>query len=770
MAQGQPLFEKHIFTQQHDSLPYRLLYPKNYDSHMRYPLLVFLHGSGTRGRDNEAQLRDLPDVFLEDYYRTTFPCFIVVPQCPEAQVWVHFPHFPNSLKATDTPATAARLVLSLLTRLAAQLPVDDRRLYLTGYSMGGEGTFDLIARKPELFAAAVPVCPVADTANAALIKDNNIWVFHGAADKVNDVHYSRLMINALRRQREDPLYTEYPGVGHRPWIKAYREPDLIPWMFSQIKTNHAHTDNKPVLTRQDTLLGSVTAERAWWEVLYYDLQVVPYFETRRLNGSNTITYKVVEGKSNIMQIDLQQPLQIDSIVLDRSTPISFSNEGHVWYLKMPRQAIGSEHKVTVYYSGIPHVAKSPPWQGGITWTRDSLNRPWIATSCQLTGASVWYPCKNHQSDEPDRGASITITVPDTLVAVANGKLIKKEEGPNNTITYKWEVLNPINNYGLCFYVGKYVEIKEPYTGIGGDLPLHFWVLDYNKTKAEQHLIPNTKQSVTHLEYWFGAFPFYKDGLKLVDAPYIGMEHQSAVAYGNRYKYGYKGKDISGTGWGLKYDIILVHELAHEWFGNSITTEDLADKWVQEGFAGYGEILYLESQFDKEAANEYLIAKMRNIENKNPVIPRYNVNETGGADDFSKGRTLVHMIRQIMNDDKKFRRLLLHINEHFYHKITTSKEVEKFICNRTVIDLSKMFEQYLHTTQIPILEYHIASNHIQYRYTNCIPRFTMPLKVSVGNKSLWLNPSTQWQELPLNGASGEDTLKIDPNFYVGLSRQ
>jgi aminopeptidase N len=221
---------------------------------------------------------------------------------------------------------------------------------------------------------------------------------------------------------------------------------------------------------------------------------------------------------------------------------------------------------------------------------------------------------------------------------------------------------------------------------------------------------------------------------------------------------------------MKYDIILVHELAHEWFGNSITTEDLADKWIHEGFTGYAEILYLESRFGKQAANEYLIAKMKNIENNTPVIPRYNVNETGGADDFSKGRTIIHMMRQIMNDDKKFHQLLLDMNKLFYHKTTTSKEVEIFICKSTGIDFSKMFDQYLHTVQIPILEYYIVNNKIKYRYTNCIQHFAMPLKVNIKNEFIWLKPSHQWQELKVKDLSKSDIIDIDANFYVTAERK
>lgn len=762
-AQREISFDKGIFTSENDSLPYRILYPQDYDSNTRYPMLVFLHGSGARGNDNEAQLSNVPQAFLNEYNRTTFPCFILAPQCAQNDAWVNFPDFPHSLQATDTPTTSASMTLELITTLVKTLNIDTQRIYLTGYSMGGEGTFDFIARKPELFAAAAPVCPVADTANAHLIKDNDIWIFHGAEDKVNAVQYSRIAVDALRRQGADPLYTEYPGTGHRCWPLAYNEPDLLPWMFSHVKTNNLSSAKGEVLTRMDTLMGTVTPEREWWDVQRYDLRIEPHFETRTITGSNSITYNVIGTGSSIMQIDLQQPLKIDSVLLDGTTRISFSADRHVWYLQMPPQAIGTQHTAAVYYSGIPHVAKSPPWHGGFTWTRDSLHRPWIATSCQLTGASVWYPCKSHQGDEPDSGASVTIIMPDTLVAVANGRLAAKQPYGQNRTAYTWSVVNPINNYGLCFYAGKYVHIREPYTGTAGNLPLNFWMLDYNVERAKHHLLPGTKLAIDAMEHWLGPYPFYEDEVKLVDAPYIGMEHQSAVAYGNRYNNGYKGRDISGTGWGMKYDIILVHELAHEWFGNSITTKDLADKWIHEGLAGYTEILYLEQQFGKDAAREYLIAKRKSILNSRPVIARYNINESGDSDDYAKGRAVIHMVRAIMNDDAKFRQLLIDINKKFYHTTTTSQAIEQYISQASGTDFSKMFAQYLHTTKLPVLEYKISGSKLQYRYANCREDFTMPLKTII-NGEQWLKPTTTWKHVRLKKGKVA-TLEIDPDFYV-----
>lgn len=522
---------------------------------------------------------------------------------------------------------------------------------------------------------------------------------------------------------------------------------------------------KDHFTRQDTLRGSITAERSWWDVQRYDLVITPYYIEQSIVGSNAITYKVVDSVHvSEMQIDLQPPLKIDSVLLDGAVKISYTQEEKVWHLRMPKQELGDEHTITIYYSGKPTVAADPPGDGGVTWTKDSLGRPWVATSCQGIGASIWYPCKDHQSDEPDKGATISITVPDTLVAVSNGMFSKVYRVDDYTLTYKWEVVNPINNYGICFYVGKYMVLTEDYEGAKGPLSMSFWVLDYNHEKAKAHLIPNAVKTITCYEKWMGPYPFYEDGFKMVDAPYIGMEHQSAVAYGNRYKYGYRGKDISNTGWGMTYDILIVHEVAHEWFGNSITTADLADKWVHEGFAGYAEILYLNDTVGKEAANEYVIAKRKYIKNETPVIPAYGLNEMNGADDYSKGRAIVHMVRQVINDDRVFNDLLKNLNKEFYHKVTTSAELEKYISLTTGVDFSKFFDQYLRNPQLPVLEYKFHDGELSYRYTDCIKDFSMPIKVMLG-KEQWITPTTKWQKISAKELANAQSLTVDPNFYL-----
>ena len=545
---------------------------------------------------------------------------------------------------------------------------------------------------------------------------------------------------------------------------------VICLFFAAATLAQSASDLKPT-THQDTLRGSITPERGWWDVLRYDISIKPLLESKRIIGSNKISYKVLNNSENrIMQIDLQEPLEIDSVFFNRKRKISFIQEGNAWHLLLPKQKKGEENSVDIYYSGTPRVSQEPPADGGFIWTTDSLGRPWISTFCQGPGASSWYPCKDHQSDEPDNGASVSIIVPDTLVAVSNGRLQSKKNNPDRTVSYKWAVKNPINNYGICLYIGKYINISDQYQGLKGKLSMDYWVLDYNREKAKRYLMPNTVRVIKCYEHWFGPYPFYEDGFKIADVPFMGEEHQSAIAYGNRYKPGnMRGLDRSGTGWGLKYDLLLVHEIAHEWFGNNITVEDQADKWVHEAFAGYAEILYLDYYFGNNAGDEYINARQKDIENEEPIIPRYGVNDDAdGSDNYLKGRTIVHMIRQIMNDDVKFRKLLLDLNTRFYHKVVTSKIIEQYLIEKSGKDLSKMFDQYLRTAQIPVLEYTFKDSVLNYHFTNCINGFNMPVKVHLG-KDFWLSPTTEWQVLKIEDIQAGDVLKLDPNFYVFLKK-
>jgi aminopeptidase N len=525
-------------------------------------------------------------------------------------------------------------------------------------------------------------------------------------------------------------------------------------------------------TRQDTLRGSIGRERSWWDVLKYDVTVTPDYNTKSITGKTTIQYKITEEKhSDYLQIDLQRPLKVDSFYYDGRLYINYPampyyNEGNVWHIPLPKAPKNSIHTISIFYQGIPVEAKRPPWDGGWIWQKDSKGRPWLSVACQGLGASVWFPCKDHQSDEPDSGATITIIVPDTLVTVANGRLIKSES-ENGQSCRTWKVINPINTYNIIPYIGKYTTWHEDYKGEKGNLDCDFWVLDYNLEKAKEQF-KQASMTLKAFEHWFGPYPFYEDGFKLVEAPHLGMEHQSAVAYGNGFKNGYRGRDLSATGWGLKWDFIIVHETGHEWFGNNITSKDIADMWIHEGFTNYSETLFTDFHFGKEAGNEYCIGTRKLIQNDKPIIGPYGVNQEGSSDMYYKGGNMLHTIRQIINDDEKFRMILRGLNKDFYHQTVTTQIIEKYISEKSGIDLSKVFDQYLRTTMIPVLEFKIAGDNLSYRWSNSVPGFNMPVRLA-NTKDEWLKPSAEWKSITVTADMMSTGLEVDKNFYITVKK-
>jgi len=533
---------------------------------------------------------------------------------------------------------------------------------------------------------------------------------------------------------------------------------FIVMMLACFSSVHAQKDH---FTHQDTLRGSNTPQRAWWDVVYYDLHVSFLIDQKQITGYNAITYRVT-GHPQDMQMDLMEPLEIDS-VLQNGRHLDFTRDGNAYFIKIQSaQPLHSIQTIRIYYHGQPHEATNPPWQGGVTWTKDKLGNPWVVTSCQGLGASSWWPCKDYLADEPD-SQQIAITVPDTLMDVSNGRLRKIMRHPNHTRTYVWFVDDPINNYDVAVNIGKYAHWQDVYNGLKGKLTLDYWVMPYN-LKQSHVQFKQVKSMLKCFEYWFGPYPWYRDGYKLVETPYLGMEHQSCVAYGNDYENGYKGRDLSGTGWGLKWDFIIVHESAHEWFGNNITDQDIADMWIHESFANYAEALYVECQYGKQAGEDYVIGCRRLIRNDRPIIGHYGVNDEGSEDMYYKGGNMLNMIRHIIGNDSLWRAILRGLNQTFWHQTVTSRQIEQYIIQKSKSDLQPVFDQYLRTTQIPELEYVSRNDTLWYRWTNVIPDFHMPVRVFAGNHPLVLHATTNWQQITLP-VSGVDVLKIDRNFYV-----
>jgi aminopeptidase N len=520
-------------------------------------------------------------------------------------------------------------------------------------------------------------------------------------------------------------------------------------------------------THQDSLRGTIGPARAWWNVKRYDLNIAVDIAGQSIKGSNRISFDIVKPiKTTVMQIDLQKPMEIEKIEdpNQKSRQLTFKREGNVYWVDFGELSDETSHKtqtIIIYFKGKPRVAVNPPWDGGWIWTNDAKARPWVTVACQGLGASVWYPCKDHQSDEPDSGASLTIRTPDSLTAVGNGRLQARTHNENDhTTTATWEIKNPINNYDIIPYIGKYVNWTDTYKGEKGDLDCSYWVMDYNLEKSKKQFTVNVPPMLKCFEHWFGPYPFYEDSYKLVETPHLGMEHQSAVAYGNNYMNGYRGMDLSGTGWGEKWDYIIVHESGHEWFGNNITTKDIADMWVHEGFTDYSETLFIECQYGKKAADEYTKGLRNQIDNKEPVIGPYGVNREGSGDMYYKGNNLLHTIRQIINNDELFRQILRGLNNDFYHKTVTTAEVEKYIIDKSGKDLSKIFKQYLTTIYIPVLEWKTDGKIISYHWTNCVAGFNMPVRLKNG---VWLNPGTSWKTIEVKKTG--KVLQVDENFYI-----
>lgn len=528
--------------------------------------------------------------------------------------------------------------------------------------------------------------------------------------------------------------------------------------------------SKTKYTRADTVRGAYNQYRDWWDLQHYDLWVRPEMYNRTVTGINKVTFTVTKTGMQKLQLDLQTPMLMDSVTYN-GKKIPFVRLEQAYIITFPNTFnLNDEVTFETYFSGSPKVATNPPWEGGLIWTKDDLGNPWISVACQGLGASVWWPCKDHQQDEPDKGVTFSVNVPANMKDVSNGNLINVLPG-NNYDTYIWEVKSPINSYNITMNVGKYQEYKDVYKGLNGDLKLQFWFLEQHQAQAKNHLLLEAKEMLKAFEYWFGPYPFYEDGYKLIETPFLGMEHQSGIAYGNKFMKGYLGTDLSMSGWGLKWDYILVHESGHEWFGNNITAKDIADMWIQEGFTTYSEVLFIESRYGKKAADEYAKGLRLNIQNDKPIIGDYGVNSEGSGDMYFKGVQIIHTYRQIVNDDVKFRNMLLEMNKRFYHKTVTTQEVEALMQEYTDVDLKGFFDTYLRTTKIPKLEYVLVtaeSDELRFWLSNTVGEFKMPVNLVVDGKIHRVILSDKKNSAVIQSKKGaKNIVTVDPNYYIML---
>jgi aminopeptidase N len=523
---------------------------------------------------------------------------------------------------------------------------------------------------------------------------------------------------------------------------------------------------KTKFTRADTLRGALTPLRTCYDINYYHLDVKFNIDKKFISGSNQFKFTATRNFTRL-QFDLFKNLKISRVVY-KGKALSYKRQYNAVFITFPKTITkGSRDEFTVYYSGNPIVAKNAPWDGGVVFTKDSTGKPFVATACQGIGASIWWPNKDHQSDEVD-SMLISISVPKGLKDVSNGRLRKVTELKDGYTRFDWFVSNPINNYGVAANIADYTHFTDTYDGLKGKLDIDYWVLPENLEKAKKQFGENVKPMLKSFEHWFGPYPFYEDGYKLVETPHLGMEHQSGIAYGNGYINGYKGKDLSGTGWGLKWDYIVVHESGHEWFGNNITAKDAADEWIHESFTDYSEALFIESQYGKAAGQEYVHGLRTAINNVSPIVGTYGVNKEGSGDMYYKGAVILNMVRTIINDDDKWLEILRGLNKTFYHQTVTYNQIVNYINEQSGVNLLPVFDQYLHYTNIPILEFATANNQLYCRWIATAKDFNMPVKIRAkGGEYQMIKPTTQFLPVGISGVT-KDNVEVDVfNYYVGV---
>ena len=520
-------------------------------------------------------------------------------------------------------------------------------------------------------------------------------------------------------------------------------------------------------TRQDTLRGMLTPIRTCFDVTYYNLDVKINPTKRSVEGKNRIQFKVI-ADFNKMQIDLFPNMKVEKILFEDGKICSYSREFGAVLITLPKELKkGEVHFIDFYYSGNPQVAKRPPWDGGFTWTKDKEGNPWVCVTCQGTGASLWWPNKDHQSDEPD-SMLLSITVPSNLQDISNGRLRSVDDLNNGWSKYNWFISSPINNYNVTINIGKFAHFNDIYINEDGQkLTLDYYVMPENLKKAKTQF-KDVNKMLKAFEFYFGKYPFYKDGYKLIEAPHNGMEHQSAIAYGNHYWTGYVGRTNSAVG--LKFDFIIVHESAHEWWGNNVTSNDVADMWLHESFGAYAEGLFVEYYWRHEEALKYINGKGQVIKNDKPIIGQFNVNKSGSGDMYNKGQLVLNTLRSVINNDSLWFSILRGIQKKFYHQTVDGTEIFKYINERTGKNLNYFFDQYFRSISVPELFVIVTKKgdetNLRYRWMTEVEGFKMPVKVTTSkDKFEFIYPTDKWSSLKLKDLDPTDFKIAENLFYL-----
>jgi len=527
-------------------------------------------------------------------------------------------------------------------------------------------------------------------------------------------------------------------------------------------------------TRKDSLRGNLTSLRSCYDVTFYDLFVMVDEKELSLKRSYNIIYFSVVSDFNKIQIDLAENMQIVRIEFE-GEELEFSREFDAVFVNFPRVLKkGAQANIKVWYGGYPREAVNAPWDGGFSWETDKNRNPWIGVSCQGLGASVWWPCKDHQSDEPD-SMRITCMARSPLKIIANGDLRSDTSVWNQYLNSwvnvrEWFVSYPINNYNVSLNIGDYEHFSENYTTENDTLRMDYYVLHDNLEKAKEHF-KQVKPMMECFESYFGKYPFWNDGYALVETPYLGMEHQSAIAYGNDFLPGYHGNTSHIDG--LDFDFIIVHESGHEWWGNSITTNDIADMWVHEGFCTYSEVLYVECMHGYDAMLSYVNNQKRSVRNDKPVIGPYHVNKEGSSDMYYKGSLMLHTLRSLIEDDVLWLEIIKGIVNEFKHQTIDGQEIISYINEKAGKDFTEFFNQYLKNKEIPEFQYKFQkegrNTTLLYRW-KAIPNFDMPILINTGSKDFWIYPNIEWKEQDL-GSFDKYNFKVRNDlFFIDIKKQ
>ena len=540
----------------------------------------------------------------------------------------------------------------------------------------------------------------------------------------------------------------------------------IPMMAQAVLNNEA-----------DKLLAEATPIRENFNVTHYALSVEVMPNTKAIKGTNVISFEAVEDIKEI-QIDLFDNMQVSAVTAG-NTALKYNRKHHAIFITLNKPLKkGEAGEVTVAFNGQPIEAKNPPWDGGFVWKQDDNGKPFVGVSVEGLGASSWWPNKDLLNDEPENGVEVNVTVPKDLVGVSNGKLVGEEENANST-TYKWKTTHSVDNYNVTLYVGDYVDYTEYYEGIpdrdsqgmfvaqnGRSLPVNFYVLKDHLEKAKEHFT-FTQDVLQTLEIVYGPYPFYEDGFKIVEAPYLGMEHQSAIAYGNGFQNGYDGELIQPY---LEWDYLFVHEAAHEWWGNNVSMASRSDLWIQEAFATYSDAFYAYSMFGGAGYERMMEYFKTRINNKKPMVGKWN-EDFGDIDVYYKGAVMLSTLSQLVEDNQKWFAALQKAQVEFAApKTITTDEFVEFLEKEFKMELTPFFNQYLYTTKIPKLIVRIRNDDGKkfaiYKWENVVEGFEMPVKIQTKQYgSQWIYPTEKWKKVELPRDYEEKFLDIDNAVWL-----